>query len=263
MLKSLHLATVLVLGALHPLAAASIYINDPGTTTNGVFTGTGRGEARFRVDNNNWDLALGNTVPGSAVTANVGNLNQLRNVDYYFSLTHNPNGQLTFRVQNSVTNAVTTLNFLLSNPDFNVIRIQGTATAQPTRSTRINDLQFAIGCCQVYGDTQGLANLLITPSTPAGGLPTFPGDAAGTKSNWIVSDTNLGTLAWRLTGTVRFGQTTNQNPSENLKMSITLGKYTIVNFGTPAIPEVPEPRTYLLMGTGLCAMVLLGRRVRR
>ncbi len=191
--------------------AVPVYVNDPATVISS-FGGT-IGEARFKVDNNNWDVGFGASVgtAGSFLSQNVGTASQIVGRDYSFELRNDPTAGLTFFLRRSGSTlaalnwGTTSLGgFTSLDRAYNTIRINVRATGNvaQARQAELSDVVFGFTGGGVYNDANGLADLLVNRNTPSSSFSNFPSDAAGSESHWIAtgpspSGTDLTSRGWR------------------------------------------------------------------
>jgi hypothetical protein len=258
------------------ILAVPVYINDPQTVISSF--GGQIGEARFKVDSQNWDAGLGSSVgtAGSFLSSNIGTATQILGRDYTFELKNDDTAGLSFQVRNGAT-TVASLNWgttslggftsLARAYDTIRISVRATGNAAQARVASLTDLTFGFQGGGIYNDASGLADLLVNRSTPASTFSNFPQDAAGSDSHWIAtgpmtSGTNLAAKSWRLAGGIRFDSPLPaNNPNESLRLSIGLIQYNWSQLpASPTPSQVPEPETYVLTGAGLALFAFLGRR---
>lgn len=198
MFKRIQQILPLALGvalAVGTSSATPIYINDPAVVRATPLTSTTAGTARFKVDNTNWDIALGpfvGTASGAALVS-VGNTAAIVGRDWQFRLANDPVSGLTFSYKTG-TNPWATVNWGLTpylgfdslDQAYNTIRIELRATGA-NRSATLSNLQFQFIGSGVYNSASGLTNLSVSPTTPASTYSNFPSDAVGNESHWITS----------------------------------------------------------------------------
>ncbi len=210
-------------------------------------TGTVVAHARFRVDNNNWDMLLDRDgYPGSGNDlgqADLGTLAAMNGLWHGFRLTYSPAGGFAFRVTNPATGLGRELSWAGPSPAFNALRLQsralGTATMEVGLDVR--ELAWQVGSPH---DTRGtLGNLDVY--SPIGG-PSVLAD------NWLLADFDLASTEWEISGLLRPAMAGTGNPQERLRLYLDV-------MDVPAHPAVPEPLAAVLLGLCTLALLVTGR----
>ena len=220
-------------------------VSDSGTTVVG---------AKFKSDNTNWDLSLGNT--GSTATsanfiqAGIGNNAFISARTYSFALEHKVGEGFIWSVTDKASLAKTTLswgtfgtapggtnaatlNGLAPDRSFNALRIENRATGNGSQNI-FSNLSFT-SAATFNGS---FFNGTIDPST---GYNAFATPTNGFSIQWLVSDTDLSTYDWTFGGDIQLVGGNN----EALRMDIH-GR---------SLQAVPEPGTMAALGLGIAAFL--------
>ena len=267
-------SAILGLLCVLPVSAITIAINDPNTTLNSLDSTVF--QTKYRLSAGNFDFSLspyaGTGATGSTwVSANAGNVVQLSEQWWAFSLTNVPGSSLTFSLTPILGNprpaqtliwgvgGTPTLNV---PPDgtpygpqdraYNALRIQARASSANS-SAQVTDLSFsAAGMTLTPGSA--FFDMTVTPSTSAAPIPTYPADGLGFLSQWLVADGNLAAVNWTLSGRVVLTRT-GGGDGEAVRFTID-GLPVSANF--PMV--VPEPSSWILMAAAAGALLWRKRR---
>lgn len=270
--RDIYLA--LLLAAAYPAAAraAFVAINDPNISLNTANPSYPNGlgstifQTKYRLSASNFDLATapygGTGTAGTTwIASNFGNVNQLSDLIWNFTITNNPGAQnliVTFSrtgsstvTQTWGTGGTATLtapdlnNYGPQSRSYNSLRI--TARSSTSGATAaVSNLSFsATGLAPTAASN--FRNDTATPTTSGPALSNFPVDPLGFYTQWIVTDANLASLSWTLAGQVVLSRT-GGGDGEAVRFTVD---------GLETLPlENPEPVSALLTGAGL---ILLGR----
>ncbi len=223
-------------------------------------------EARYKLDQTNWDMMLSNgaepITSADITTKNIGNATQLNNVTWDFSISYESGNDgvqgFTYTLTDVAYGGSTTetltfdvnspLNGLIPTGSFNAIQIQARAGA----------LRNSLPGTSAYLD---ISNLTFTSGLPSSGsladpLSAFtPPTSADNNITWITSDMNLGDVDWNISGTVQGGFTCDGGGTGCLR-----GESVKMNFKFADATVVPVPAAVWLFGS---ALGLLGWSRRR
>ncbi len=226
-------------------------VADSGTTVFG---------AKFKSDNTNWDFSLGNT--GSTATsanfiqAGIGNNAFISARVFGFELEHRAGEGFVWNLTDKSNNNKTTLswgtfttppagttaatlNSIAPDRSFNAIRIENRATGANSSNTFSN---LAFTSAATFNGS--FLNSTMTPSTAGYNLIDAP--INGFAIQWLVSDTDLSSYNWTLSGDVQLIGGNN----EALRMDIQ-GR---------SLQAVPEPGTMAALGLGIAALLKRKRK---
>lgn len=200
------------------VSAAEVALNASG---NGYTFSGDVVDARYRLSNTNWDHALStssNVTPTTlASTANIGNNSSLNNVTWDFALAFSPVNGWTYSLSNGTTSHVRTwsapFNGVGPFRSFNALEIfvvatNPNATVYQSVTARATEMTFT-----------------SAQATTTGSLVDLVSVSAGLVRQFVISDTDLSTIAWSLQGKVNLayvlnaGQTAG-NLDERLKFDI-------------------------------------------
>lgn len=265
---------VLALLAAVPCFGIPIAINDPNTTINS--TGSTVLQTKYRMSAGNFDFSLsprsGTGASGSTfVSANSGNVVQLSTKWWAFSLTNVPGSSLTFTASPILGNdrpgqtliwgigGTPTLNvggvpYGPQEREYNALRIQARATAAGSLAQVFNLNFSSPGMTLTPGSA--FYDMSVDPSTSVSPIPTYPADATGFLSQWVVASGNLAAVSWTLSGQVALTRT-GGGDGEAVRLTID-GLPVSADFPAGA---VPEPGTGWLLATAAVALFLSRRRV--
>lgn len=205
-------------------------------------------DARYRLSNTNWDHAIStssNVTPATlASTANIGNNSQLNNVTWDFALSFSPSNGWTYTLTNGPTSHVRTwsapYNGVSPIRSFHALEIfvvatNPNATIYQSVSARATNMSF-----------------VSAQATTTGSLVDLVSVSNGLVRQYVISDTDLSTIAWSLQGKVNLAYVL--NPGQNAG---NLDER--VKFDIKGETAVPAPASLALLGAvGLGA----GRRRR-
>jgi len=209
--------------------------------------GTVVAHARFRLDNNNWDLLLdrdGHPGNGNDLgQADLGTLAAMNGLWHGFRLAYSPVRGFAFRVTNLATGLGRELSWAGPPPAFNALRLQSRALGSATMEVGLDvrDLTWQVG--SPHG-TQGTLGSLDVYSPISG-----PSVVA---SNWLLADFDLASTEWEISGLLRPAMAGTGNPQERLRLYLDV-------MDVPAHPAVPEPLAAALLGLGALVLLATGR----
>lgn len=233
--------------------AATVFVNDPGVTLTGLSPlGTTVMQGKYRLSHGNFDLSLspysGTGGGGTWISNNMGNVPALTGVSWDFVLSNDPGVAISWvfqRVSGTPTTVTqiwgtggsATLNTTSGTPFgphdrfFDTLRITARAS-QANASTAISNLAFTSPTLSLSAGSS-FQTITVTPSTLEPPLPTFPADAAGFDTQWLLADVNLANYAWQLSGRVTLTRT-GSGDGEAVR-------FTIDGLDAAHSAEVPEP----------------------
>lgn len=212
-----------------------------------------RWTAKYRLSNTNFDQSI--TRPtNSGVNANLGNVQFLNGQTYAFLLENVVGQGIRFRLTRQANNAVTTVSWGSSqlggtnvsvidgvgpfDGGYNALKITARATqsnGNPNPSFEWSNLSFS-GIPVQGAFTSGT----VTPNTGDPGAPGF-------STQYATATTDLSSINWTLTGTIRATRT-GTGGDENLRFTVDAQQ----------VNPVPEPASFAALMVG--AFTLLRRR---
>ncbi|HBS29270.1 MAG TPA: hypothetical protein DEB06_07420 [Phycisphaerales bacterium] len=208
--------------------------------------------ARYRLSNTNWDVMIANSAQVSVGTitqsSSVGNSASLNGVVWDFTLSHTPADGFALSMTRADTDTAVLVEYSMAR--------RGSPAVDPTRSFNALSLSAIAGSSY---DARRISSAYVEASSLsfnlAGGVQTgvftvlrddlddsgAPSDGQDPDSytQHLVSDADLSTLAWSLTGrlsagfVLRPGQTSPGNIDERLKINFTAHSAVIPETGTP------------------------------
>ncbi len=231
-----------------PARAGMVLLNpSPDQYAGNLSMGTVVAHARFRVDNNNWDMLLDRDGrPGNGNDlgqADLGHIAAMNGFWYRFRLAYSPVGGFALRMTNLTTGVGRELSWSGPPPAFNALRLESRAAGTATMEAGLNvrDLVWQVGSPH---HTVGLFGNLDVYS-PVGG-PSV------TASNWLLADFDLSSTAWEIQALLRPAMAGTGNPQERLRLYLDV-------MDVPAVPAVPEPLPAVLLGLGTLALLATSR----
>lgn len=230
-----------------------------------ILTEEGVGFARYRLNATNWDQAVGNDGPFAvSESSNLGNVAALNGVEWAFTLSYTAGTGYSFTLDDGTT----------SSTDSWTSGIGSGGSLLPTQSFNAIGLQVAAGGFKA-GNTGWVASMFATDLAFSGaGLTTVGSlsdmsvvDAGSSTSEfqYLVSDVDLSTVNWTLTGKVEGTYTctivtcTPTIPTfsdEGFKFNIGTKQVT---YTTP----VPVPAALPIIGAALAGFGVAGFRQRK
>ncbi|MDX2132473.1 MAG: VPLPA-CTERM sorting domain-containing protein [Planctomycetota bacterium] len=215
-MKTTIIAAALAVASGQALAG-NVWLNSAKVSN---YTETGSvGQAKYRMSNTNFDMSLDHglgTNPGQFISHGLGNNTQLNNVVFNFSVNFIAGEGMIFRMVNTNTNAafnlawgtfssplpagttnsVATLNGFAPNRSFNTIQLFADARFNPSQMQWSN-LAFTSAGLTVADNSLLTGGQVENPENPGSPPP-------GTQhTQRIVSDMDLSTFNWTLTGQIR------------------------------------------------------------
>jgi len=240
-------------------------------------------QTKYRISAGGFDLSMspyggtgtaGTTWLGSNTIGNAGNVAGLTGTMWDFQLTNSPGHSLQMSMTRLVAGIPTTITEVwgpgctgpltapsgcaatLNGPGgipyqpqdraFNTLRIQARSTSAGHSAT-ITALSFV---SPSFSPSLGSAfqDMTVTSLTPRSGPPTFPADAAGYRSQWLIANGNFATANWTLSGKIVLNR-----PSGGSTESVRV-TFSAMNTLADLPAEIPEPSTQLLAIAGLAAV---------
>jgi hypothetical protein len=203
-------------------------------------------DARYRLSNTNWDhmISTSSNVSGSTLAsqADIGNNAALNNVTWNFNLSFSPAGGWTYSLTNGSTVRTRTwssdFNGVSPFRSFNAIEMFVVATNPNANqyvsvSSSATQIQFS-----------------SASATTTGSLIDLVSVSSGLKAQFLISDTDLSTFAWSLTGKVNLSYVL--QPGQNAGNLDERAKFDI-----KGATVVPAPGAMAMMGL---AGLVAGRR---
>lgn len=246
---STRIAALALIAITAAAQAQFVAINpDPSSVSGNPLEGSLVAHARYRVDNNNWDMLFDrDRTPGNGNdlgTLNIGNIAAMSGRWYDFSLQFDPKAAFTFSIVDRATGKQALIKWGSDLPtDFNVLSLEPRALGTTTQSRaldltnlKLSFTDFAPAVSGAFPDMAVASNFGPTPVNSV-------------KSAYAMADFNLASVAWMLTGSFKptvSGSTTG-NPQEALRFYIDARQ----SGATFCPPPAPEPGTLLLVAAGL------------
>ena len=231
-----------------PARAGMVLLNpSPGQYAGDLSSGMLVAHARFRVDNNNWDMLLdrdGHPGNGNDLgQANLGGIPAMNGFWHGFRLAYSPVGGLAFQVTNLTTGVGRELFWSGPPPAFNALRLESRASGTATMEAGLDvrDLAWRVGPPH---DTLGAFGNLDVHS-PINGPSAL-------ACNWLLADFDLSSTEWEVHGLLRPAMAGTGNPQERLRLYLDI-------MDVPAAPAVPEPLPAVLLGLGTLALLATAR----
>jgi hypothetical protein len=229
-------SALVAVAGLSSVASAGVVATLNANPANYTFSET-RGLVRYRVSQTNWDQIIAtssNITPSTIVQqANLGNNNQLQGTPFNFNLTHTVGVGYSWTLTNTITNAVSTVNWTAPH--------NGSSPTQPVNAIRFYTQAGGTLPGGVASASFSATNLAFTGATTVGSLVNLSQSWVANTTNGeppsqlIVADGDLTTFSWSFTGTVVAnwtylpGFTAPQgNLDERLKLDIKLTNATLI-----------------------------------
>ncbi len=261
--RAIKLSTTVACVHLTSVAHAQSYWIESDQVINPSYSAAVFG-ARYKVDNNNWDMGVSDGQGAPSLTANLGNKNTLNNTPFSFSLTHIAGQGLIWSLTNTITSATTTLAW---GSGFNPVLPAGSQSASTVNGKSIGS---SFNSLQVYARANK-ANSSVSLSqlrfTPAGNSPLELEDGSfitpttinenSSLTQRLVANTNLAAQDWVLSGVVSIYNQSGTGESVALNIYGETANFTTntsanQGAGNGALNVVPEPSSALLISlTGL------------
>jgi hypothetical protein len=218
-------------------SAATVNVVDP---VDFLSSGPTVAEARYRLSNTNWDMAI--VQPGgpnvSTPTAGLGNVSQLSARSFDFMLSHSVGTGFSFTMTNPA-DATNTATLTYNTPaSFNALRFTVQSNTD-TGSMSVSNLAFNYGA-GVTGPAT-LTGLSVSGN-------------AGERNSWLASTSNLALFGWSISGTL-LGAKGITGCDECVKFSL---RATNAELPTP----IPLPAAGFLLIGAMAGLGLLARRQR-
>lgn len=262
--------TVIVAAAVSLSVASSALAGRVWINSNQVqnFVETGSvGQAKYRLSQNNFDMSLDRgqgTNPGQFQSLNLGNNNALSGRTFDFTLRHIAGEGLIFTMLNTVSRSSSTLAWgsFTTPPSGSVFTTIGgaepAATDNPDANRRSFNALILTATSTRNNSSMTFSNLAFTSGLSLqdgalfGGAASTPG--TGNIAQRVVSDTNLASIDWTLTGSLTGSRDNSAGGDETVKFTIA---EKIASFRVVVIPAA-NPLTMstaglaLVAGMGMC-----------
>jgi hypothetical protein len=237
-MKPILAAAALLALAATAAPAASVAVVDPADFLSAP--GPTVAEARYRLSNTNWDMAI--VQPGgpngSTPTAGLGNVAQLSARTFGFTLRHTAGTGFSFTMTNTADATNTATVTYASLASFNALQFE-VRSITDTGAMSVSDFAFTYGA--------GLTGPSTIPNLSVAGNVGF-------LSTWLASLSDLSLFDWSVTGTIA-GSKGITGGDETVRLSI---RATNVELPAP----IPLPAAGFLLIGAMAGLGLLACRRR-
>ena len=212
--------------------------------------------SKYRLSQGNFDMSIDHgagTNPGQFISANLGNNSALSNVAFNFTVQHIAGEGVIFTMTNTNSSVTTTLSwgdFSAAPEGTTAGLLNGFAPDRSFNSLELSARAERIGSSMAFSGLTFSSGLSVADGAFYNGEVSTPG--VGSDVQRLVSDTDLSTIDWTLTGTLMGARDTSASGDETVRF--------MIGHKQVAFSVIPLPTPAGLAVAGLLAIPALRRR---